>query len=278
MAVGKPSSDAVLSAAIAAAVGVFAFLGALLVPLLADLSAPVRWSLFAASAIALPTWVYYYFVLGGGDEPPFSSWRREFESLRESPGGFNALYARYLTRALDGLDLFLGDAETDEVARLARASGTPPKVSQCWSALAYDKCLLLALIYPLLTMFAVWVASGQAGDAEEAIGLSESSPGDIGWRLLTAASGLFLAFSLWRLKRAEGWKIILWVSIFYVAVAVAVAVAGVGAVAAARALWRFRWRWRCRIRSRSLSRSRSHSRSHWRCPWLWRWRCRCHCR
>ncbi|MGO9742823.1 MAG: hypothetical protein ACLPN5_15200, partial [Roseiarcus sp.] len=183
----KPSADALFPGVIAAVVGSLAFLGALLAALLPDLPIAVRWSVFSALATFLLSALYYYLALGGGDEHHTSSWRREFVSVRKSlelGGAFNALYARYLTRALDALDRFFGDTPLDALAKLARGAEAPPRAAQCWSAKAYDRCLLLALRYPLLTLFAVWAVSGHAGDAERAIGLGESPPQDIGWRLI----------------------------------------------------------------------------------------------
>jgi hypothetical protein len=45
-----------------------------------------------------------------------------------------------------------------------------------WTAPAFDRCLLLALIYPIVTVFAVWALSGHVGPAERALGLRPDDP------------------------------------------------------------------------------------------------------
>jgi len=128
--------------------------------------------------------IYYYFVLGGGDEPVQPYWRSKHDRLRddlEGGGGFELTYANWLGRALDGLDGFMGDRDADPGSKLARDMGVATR-GPTWTAAAYDRCLLLALIYPLLSMLLVWVWSGHVGVAERAIGLTKSkrSPGFAG--------------------------------------------------------------------------------------------------
>jgi hypothetical protein len=47
-----------------------------------------------------------------------------------------------------------------------------------WTAPAFDRCLLLALLYPIVTIIVVWAWSGHVGVAERAIGLWKSPAGD----------------------------------------------------------------------------------------------------
>ena len=64
-----------------------------------------------------------------------------------------------------------------------------------WTAPAFDRCLLLALLYPILTMSVIWAASGHVGPAEHALGLSA---GLSVWQR-PAGIGLvwFPAFAIW---------------------------------------------------------------------------------
>src|SRR5215471_4147453 len=48
-------------------------------------------------------------------------------------------------------------------------------IEPCW--LPSDRCLLLAFIYPIATIFVIWVISGHVGPAESALGLRPGVPG-----------------------------------------------------------------------------------------------------
>jgi hypothetical protein len=43
--------------------------------------------------------------------------------------------------------------------------------AQLWTAPAFDRCLLLALAYPIVTVFIMWGVSGHVGPAEKVLGL-----------------------------------------------------------------------------------------------------------
>jgi hypothetical protein len=113
------------------------------------------------------------------------------------------------------VDRFFGDAGTEG----QRAFGLK-KPAPLWTAPAFDRCLLLALLYPIVTIFVIWAISGDGGPAQAALGLNPNVPG---WsRGLAAAVMGFSSFAIWRGVRARGWKSRVWI-----------AVAGVGAVAVA---------------------------------------------
>ena len=75
----------------------------------------------------------------------------EFREGLKIGGSFDRAYVRALSWALDRVDIFFGDAGRE---------------NPTWTAASYDRCLWLALVYPVATMLAVWVASGQVGVAE----------------------------------------------------------------------------------------------------------------
>jgi hypothetical protein len=59
-----------------------------------------------------------------------------------------------------------------------------------------DRCLLLALIYPIATILLIWAVSGHVGPAEAAFRLDPNVPG---WRRSIAAGTIgILSFALWR--------------------------------------------------------------------------------
>jgi hypothetical protein len=189
-------------------------------------------------------WLRYYVVLGGAREEPGSDRRDEYEELRqslESGGSFNLRYVEWLSWALDKVDAFFDGAEPSGSFGLARRVGWQAD-GPTWTAAAYDKCLLLALLYPLATMLALWVWSGEVGVAEKALGLSEAEPGDTGsWRFALGVAIAVIALVVSSLVR-EGWGVFKFlilavigtfagvVSVAFGAAFVAT-VAGVGAVA-----------------------------------------------
>jgi hypothetical protein len=84
------------------------------------------------------------------------------------------------------------------------------KPAPLWTAPALDRCLLLALIYPIATIFIIWAISGHVGPAEAALGLE---PDISGWaRGLAAAANGFLSFAIWRGVRRRGWKSRIWIA------------------------------------------------------------------
>jgi hypothetical protein len=113
------------------------------------------------------------------------------------------LYADRLTRFLDWIDRFFGDAGMADRTGLQHAVGlrTPAPL---WTAPAFDRCLLLALIYPIVTVFFIWTISGHVGPAEAALHLSPDTPG---WRKGVAVLALAVSIILLRYgKLLTGWK------------------------------------------------------------------------
>ena len=69
---------------------------------------------------------------------------------------------------------------------------------------AFDRCLLLALIYPVATILIIWAVSGHVGPAERALGLR---PDLSGWqRSIAVASATFAILLCWRGILLNGWK------------------------------------------------------------------------
>jgi hypothetical protein len=153
----------------------------------------------------------YVGVLGAGARTKGSPARLAYDALRESLSEGNIatrLYARWLTAFLGAVDRFFGDAGLADRTLFPRAFGlkTPAPL---WTAPAFDRCLLLALIYPVVTIFAIWAITGHVGPAEAALRLD---PGLPGWRrgLAVAAFGLAV-FTTWHSKRTlHLWKSLAW--------------------------------------------------------------------
>jgi len=72
----------------------------------------------------------------------------------------------------------------------------PKKAAPLWTAPAFDRCLLLALLYPIATIFAIWAISGHVGPAERALGLKPDNAGWVRSLWVSLALALWLVFSL----------------------------------------------------------------------------------
>ncbi|MGO9720588.1 MAG: hypothetical protein ACLPIG_03780 [Methylocella sp.] len=185
------------------------------------------------AALAPFIYKYYLGVLAQGSQPEGSIERQEYDRLRAGLAGDNLaarLYAKWLTAFLDGIEHFFGDAGIADRTLFPHAFGLK-KPAPLWTAPALDRCLLLALIYPIATIFLIWAISGHVGPAEAALRLT---PHLSGWRrgLTLVAVGVIL-FEIWRFRIPPTRAIAPFELAFIVTVAVAVAnaVAGNAAVA-----------------------------------------------
>ena len=123
----------------------------------------------------------------------------------------------------NAVDRFFGDVDMGDRTLFRNVFGLSGEWP-LWTAPSFDRCLLLALVYPVATIFAIWTASGHVGPAEHALGLSMDLSG---WRRAAASASLALAcygaWRGWRFRRASVWATGAW------AVG-AVGVAGVSAI------------------------------------------------
>ena len=95
-----------------------------------------------------------------------------------------------------------------------------------WTAPAFDRCLLLALIYRIATIFVIWAISGHVGPAERALGLK---PDNSAWvRSLLVGAIVLLSFIFWAFARIRGRRASAWSA---VAIFVGGGVIGAGIVA-----------------------------------------------
>src|SRR3954453_938109 len=115
-------------------------------------------------------------------------------------GHWRRLYIQLLTPALDRLARVLGAAD------MAPFSLPPPfgnrEARPYWTAWSFDRCALLALVYPLLSLFVVWVWQGESGPIAEFLGMHRAT--DWGSRSIAAVLTLVIAFAFWRFARSTG--------------------------------------------------------------------------
>jgi hypothetical protein len=133
------------------------------------------------------TYRRYLGILGADRRRPAE--RQAYDGLRNSLAEGNLaarLYADWLTTFLDWIDRFFGDAGMADRTLFPHAFGlrTPAPL---WTAPAFDRCLLLAFIYPIGMIFIIWGVSGHVGPAEAALGLR---PALAGWQRAVAALGV----------------------------------------------------------------------------------------
>jgi hypothetical protein len=150
--------------------------------------------------------------------------RERYDALRRSlaAGGLAAgIYARRLTATLDAVDRFFGDAGMADRTLFPHAFGlrTPAPL---WTAASFDRCLVLALVYPIAAVFTIWAISSHVGPAEHALQLPPDIPG---WRRVVALAAFgAVAYPAWRFGRASrGTAKKVWGGVLLSAVAVAVA-------------------------------------------------------
>jgi len=194
--------------------------------------------LFLGAATLLFTVVaghYYFFVLPGGKQPAGSPERNRYDLLRNdlANGGTAArIYSEKLTAALKAVEHFFHDENSPGLRVLGLQTPAP-----LWTANAFHRCLILAFLYPIFTIFLIWAISGEVGSAEAAFGL----PLDLPW-LQRTGSTLGLAFSIlcyWNFRRSTGRKSLVWLLLFPIGVALiagALARGGAGSVAGSVAM------------------------------------------
>jgi hypothetical protein len=147
----------------------------------------------------------YLGVLGAGGGRRGNPAREAYDRLRASLAGGNLaarMYANRLLAFLNAVDRFLGDAGMADRTLFPHAFGlrTPAPL---WTAIAFDRCVLLALIYPIATILIIWAASGHVGPAEAALQLKSGLPG---WqRVVGVAIVAVSVIAVLRSSRSKGW-------------------------------------------------------------------------
>ena len=103
----------------------------------------------------------------------------------EGRGGWVATYETWLRRLLDWLDCFFEQVKT------------PPRRPRYLTARSFDRCLLLAVIYPLTSAILGWFIFGDAGSLGTALGLEAEPTAFVhwGWGVYALVIGIF-AFNL----------------------------------------------------------------------------------
>ncbi|MFN7055008.1 hypothetical protein [Hyphomonas sp.] len=190
----------------------------------------LHWAGFAILALLIlaVVFLYYYRVRlrpfsvfdadtleGENERALYAQWR---ERLVNKGGRLGHTYSAGVGAALDRIDRFFGDGDNYE-KRGHHAY---------WSGASLDRCLGLAVAYPVLTLIISWLVSGYVGPVEQAILLAEGTTGL--QRLSTAAALVALTItSIWFVNPPASHRSFIWTMLRFAAFAGA----GVGAGALA---------------------------------------------
>jgi hypothetical protein len=152
----------------------------------------------------------YLGVLGAGGGRSGYPAREAYDRLRESLLGGNLaarMYTNRLSAFLDAVDRFFGDAGMADRTLFPHAFGLRTPVP-LWTASAFDRCVLLALIYPIATILIIWAAAGHVGPAEAALQLKSDLPG---WQRVVGVAIIAVSvIAILRSSRSKGWMSWIW--------------------------------------------------------------------
>ncbi len=208
--------------------GLNTFLVAHLGPAGAALIWTLVWVMGAALALIFARYVG---VLGAGDAAEGSLERRAYDNLRSSlqEGGVpTRVYGQLLTAFLNRVDRLFGDDDKADLSLFPHFFGMRGAYP-LWTAAAFDRCLLLSLLYPIVSIFVIWAISGHVGPAEASLRLAR---GTVWWQRGVLVGGLATSlYFWWQAGKSSGWWSVLWC----VAAAITGGVAGAGAGAGAEA-------------------------------------------
>jgi hypothetical protein len=154
----------------------------------------------ALAGIALIVQFLHYYEIIGGNSVEYSKLLKSAE---------NDSCSRWLGAILCKVDAFFGDVGAPGQRALLLL-----KPAALWTAGSFDRCLLLALHYPIVAMLFILAVSGDTGPAESAVGLAEVSGFN---RLVWVLFMLAMLFSVvqlhWRERRRD-WLWLIPVSVF----------------------------------------------------------------
>ncbi len=184
------------------------------------LNPPVRFAIAFGGLTASAAAIAMLVNLGGADER--SAHRQRYIALRESiaNGGVKHFYTRGLHAMLARADRFFEGDGTRIAIRQQKAFGMQDPAPLC-TPQSYDRCLLIALIYPIAVIFLAWAWYGHSGPAEAALGLK---PADFARRVAALLAILGAVGGFWAFHKYDDWK--QWLGLAIVAGAGAGVVAG----------------------------------------------------
>ncbi len=163
-------------------------------PMLGSLPAEMRFALYGGAVAFALAFGFVVIILQGAK--PASEHRALYLALRNSlaDNGIGTFYAWDVRRMLAGVDRFFGDAPDQPDGLFPTAFGWLDEPAPLWTARAYDRCLMLALVYPLLVVLLGWVVSGEALAVEQALLMRDAGPEERMLAVGLMLVGLWLVF------------------------------------------------------------------------------------
>lgn len=122
---------------------------------------------------------------------------------------FRDFYRLFIAHGLDWLDRCLGDVGRADLS-WRRNFGGQPSVPD-WTGPALDTCALLAVIYPMATVWLVWAFSGEGGPIADLLGLQAGA--DLWRRILVCFAVLALVAVLVLTMKARGRRSVTWLAV-----------------------------------------------------------------
>ena len=176
---------------------------------------PIVVGLVCVVLVIVAVFIYYVDqygkILSYRDSPKDSMARDAYNRIRSSLRSINKLgdtpfgtrYRGAITSKLHGVERWVGDAGYPNSERLCCKLNLD-YVRPLWTPESFDRCLLLAFLYPFLSLKLVWVVSESIGPAERALGLQEfvGTP----FRFAFGFGLLFAALSVRRFNQSKGIK------------------------------------------------------------------------
>ena len=131
---------------------------------------------------------------------------RLLRSLRLG-GDLRRHYVFWVTRALNRLDRFLGDAgKAAQSLRVPFIRNRRP--APYWTGWSFDTCALLAVMYPIWGMVAIWACAGEAGEIGETLSLAAHAPLQV--RVVVGVMVAVALFAFSQFVRSSGWRLVFW--------------------------------------------------------------------
>jgi len=109
-------------------------------------------------------------------------------------------YLRLLNNVLTAITHFFDDTPYPPSPGRSSTTLSHPFTHNPWTARSYDRCLLLAFLYPLFGVLCFWIVYGDEGKIGTWIILPET---EWYWRLLIASLIAFIIIISWTIKRSR---------------------------------------------------------------------------
>lgn len=155
--------------------------------------------------VAYRTWA----VLGSGGDAPDSIQRHQYDAFRNGLAAGNSIQRTYRSLAIHFISWqlqFFGDRYSKPNQLIAKFLGVTTE-TPLWTAASFDRCVLIAAIYPATCIIFFWALSGSVQKVQESLHLSVLPP----WhRSVVAVALIFQFFAIRRLLNTSSWLSAAW--------------------------------------------------------------------